>query len=675
MKINEFMMKYFFDQNDKGIKLFYIFIILLIQNVSIFHNHYFNDTTPPWDFVETYLAVPFYWIELLRNGYDVSWIPFQGMGYPLYMNLQSGYYYLPNWIFVIFDIQYTINNAVIMQCLHIFIGSLGAVILAYLIGLKWYKALLTGFIYQTFGAFYSNAEHLDIIRGYSFIPWLLIPVLTKQYFTKLNQIVLYLYPLIVFFMITGGYLGMSIAIFFILGITTFIRILFEKEYRKYGFFVIVTLLIGFLVSSVFLLPSLLDKKELIRATGIVSYDYAYLVDIFSLIFGIGFPSQPHDLSMQSSSISMIVFMLLISSLLKVKVINKWLLFILLLALLMISGLLHQYLVQIFPPLGLSRMIMSDYRGLIGIIIILIAIIGLKNFTRKDLLPVIISTLIFIALGNFFLNINPLDYKKEFLLTVISFLLSIGTLYIFTKKALLGITFMFIMVILDFYRIHSSKIYWSHKDASLYIKNTYGEYKDFSIQLLDKVSGKEFREKRLDEQKRPFSYKGYYSGTYMMNDYGGSMHLKQYENIRSNSILKSYALLEWTPISGNINIIDNENVNNKVNFIKLESYKTSEIKYSINSIENTSFIENEIYWKGWKGKLIDEKGNMVYEILPENIDGFRKWNVPKGEYTLIANFIPPYEKIAINISIAGIFIWLIFIYYIRRKHNDKKLTRI
>ena len=656
-------------------KIKFIILLLLLQNLLIFHNHYFNDTTPPWDFVETYLAVPFYWIELLRHGYDVSWIPFQGMGYPLYMNLQSGYYYLPNWIFVIFDIQYTINNAVIMQCLHIFIGSLGTVILAYLIGLKWYKALLAGFIYQTFGAFYSNAEHLDIIRGYSFIPWLLIPVLTKQYFVKLNQIVLWSYPLIVYLMITGGYLGMSIAIFFILGITAFARIVFEKEYRKYGFFVICALLIGFLISSVFLLPSLLDKKELIRATGIISYDYAYLVDIFSLIFGIGFPSQPHDISMQSSSISMIVFMLLVSSLLKIRIINKWLLFILLLALLMISGLLHQYLIQIFSPLGLSRMIMSDYRGLIGIIIILIATIGLKNFTQKDLIPVVIFTLIFIVLGNFFLNINSLDYKKEFLFIAISFLLSIGTLYIFTKKALLGITLMFIIVILDFYRIHSSKIYWSHKGASSYIKNTFGEYKDFSIELLAKASGKEFREKRVDEQKRPLSYKGYYDGTYMMNDYGGSMHLKQYENIRSNPVLKSYALLEWTPISGNINSINNENVNNKVNFVKLESYKTSEIRYSINSIENTSFIENEIYWKGWKGKLIDEKGTVSNEILPENIDGFRKWDIPEGNYVLITNFTPPYQSIAINLSIFGIFIWLIFIYYVRRKYNDNKTRRI
>lgn len=35
-------------------------------------------------FLETYYAFSaYYWIELARHGIDNSWIPFQGMGYPL----------------------------------------------------------------------------------------------------------------------------------------------------------------------------------------------------------------------------------------------------------------------------------------------------------------------------------------------------------------------------------------------------------------------------------------------------------------------------------------------------------------------------------------------------------------------------------------------------------------
>lgn len=649
-------------------KIKFVFFIMAFQNMIIFHNHYFNDATPPWDFVETYLAVPFYWIELLRHGYDVSWVPFQGMGYPLYMNLQSGYYYLPNWIFVLCDIQYTINNAVIMQCIHILFGSLGAVLLAYLIGFKWYQALLAGFVYQTFGAFYSNAEHLDIIRGYSFIPWLLTPILTNFKNKKIDQIILYLLPFITLLMLTGGYLGMSISIFFVLGITIFLKIIFNEEYRKYGFFVIFTLIIGFLMASIFLLPSILDKTELIRDSGVIVYDYASLIDIFSLVFKVGFPSLPHDISMQSSSISLIIFMLLTISLFKFRILNKWLIFILLISILMISGVLHQYVIQIFPQLGLSRMIMSDYRALIGILIILIALEGMKDLNEKDFTVTLIITLLFLMLGNYFLNINTLEYKKEFFLILFSFLLSAIALYVFIKNKFFGIVFIFIVVLLDFYRIHSSQIYWNHKGALTYIENTFGEYRNFTNQLLLKANGQDFRKERIGEEKRPYSYKGYYDGSYMMNDYGASMHLKLHDNIRNNPILKSFALMKWTPIYGDIDDIKEENIKKIVDFVKLEKYKTSEIVYSFTTSKEMSFIENEIFWNGWEGKIIDEKGNDIQKIRPENINGFRKWQIPKGNYTLITNFNPPHQKKSIYLSLFGLSLWILFLYYLIRKKN-------
>jgi hypothetical protein len=62
----------------------------------------------------------------VRNGVLPQWIPFQFMGYPLPMNLQSGLYYPPFWIFPAIGAGYSLHRAVVLQCLHVGAGALGA---------------------------------------------------------------------------------------------------------------------------------------------------------------------------------------------------------------------------------------------------------------------------------------------------------------------------------------------------------------------------------------------------------------------------------------------------------------------------------------------------------------------------------------------------------------------
>ena len=94
------------------IKLFVSLFFLSLANFLYFFNHYINGYGIPWDFMSTYHAVPYYWIEALKNNIDPSWIPYQGIGYPLHLNLQSGYFYPLFKLFYIFKIEYTIKNAI-----------------------------------------------------------------------------------------------------------------------------------------------------------------------------------------------------------------------------------------------------------------------------------------------------------------------------------------------------------------------------------------------------------------------------------------------------------------------------------------------------------------------------------------------------------------------------------
>src|SRR5688572_17280346 len=92
--------------------------VLAIQNLTIFQNHYFRDYGFPWDFIQGYYSMAAFWTSVVSQGVYPSWIPYPQLGLPSNLLLQSGIHYLPLWIFPLLRIEYTLNAAVIFQCLH-----------------------------------------------------------------------------------------------------------------------------------------------------------------------------------------------------------------------------------------------------------------------------------------------------------------------------------------------------------------------------------------------------------------------------------------------------------------------------------------------------------------------------------------------------------------------------
>lgn len=652
-------------QNTTSIVII-ILLVLVVQNIFIFFTHYFDDVGFPWDFVGTYLAVPYYWIEAARSGYDASWIPFQGMGYPLYMNLQSGYFYPPNWLFVIFDMTYTIHTAIVFQGIHVFVGALGAVFAAKILGLKWHEALVAGVLYQCFGAFYSNAEHVDIIRAYAFTPWIIIPFIASKnmYNSKLLVYSILFLPFWILFMWTGGYIGVTIAVLFTLGILLVIRMFLEKEFRHIGFKIMFSSLIGFLLSAIYVLPALMDLHELTRSASSLRYDYFHLIDIFSLIYPIDNKILPHDVSMRSNSIGVFAFILLV---LGIKYFHKWnfyLLFILALALLMGSGVLHHFIINIIPQLGLSRFTMADYRGLVGLSLILLSVSNMKYIKmlpKDNYLYSALFIILFVVFGNIFLHLNDSSHLKEILLLLLFIALTYIALLVFCKNHNLGTLIMIVIVILDWSRIHGHERYWYSKHIGNYMEKTFGSYDDSRKTLHEKFSLMYFRGKRLDINKKPLSYSGYYNGNFLMNDYGGSMKLQRYENIRKNDFLKQFAILPWRAIRikyGELRFT----FDSIETGVHLKKYGTSRIVYSVSLDRRTKIVENEIFWHGWKG-YIEKENKIISDIEPFEADGFRGWDLPAGKYFFVTEFKEPHKMISLYILLVGIVLWIFFAYYL------------
>lgn len=360
---------------------FLTLLLLLSQNVLIFWRHYFDDISFPDDFLLTYHAIPYYWIEAIKLGKGIAWIPFQGMGYPLFLNLQSGEFYLPFWLFPLFDGTYTIHAAVVMQGAHVLLGSIGAAVCARLLGVGWRESMLAGIFYQCFGGFYSNSQHPDIVRAFAFLPWLCGPVFADWRIRSASLMIgIATLPIWVFAIWTGGYPGTAMATLFVLATVSMLRALRERDVSGVGVWILLALVAGTLLAGIALVPAFLSSGEIGRSktVGALPYDYMLPGDILSFAFPINSPYFGHDISMRSFFVGFPVIALFLMGVIEVRRRVKWPLIAGLIALLMAAGPLHQILILIVPPLGLSRFVMADYRALIGLIIILVAVTVLSD---------------------------------------------------------------------------------------------------------------------------------------------------------------------------------------------------------------------------------------------------------------------------------------------------------
>ncbi len=406
-------------------------LILGLQNVAYFSRHLLSAGIFPHDFLLTYQALPYYLVEVARLGGDTSWIPFQGMGYPTYMNLQNGFDYLPIRMLSWFGVSYSFQVAVWMQVLHVFAGAVGAAVCARAFGLKWWQAILAGIFYQGFGGFYSNAQHPDIVRAFAFLPWLCAPVFMPWSDISKGQAgVILTLPFWMFMQWTGAYPGATLAALLVLGAVTTIRIWADANTRTTGLCILAALLAGSFLAGMTILPALLDAHEIRRSTevGKMSYDYLVPSDLLSLIFPITNDRLlQHDLSMRSLFVGLPVVALFLLSFWRWCADLKWPLAALVLASLIACGLLHPLLIRLVPQLGASRFVLADYRGIIGLVMVLMACSALR--LREDhpgrMAPLLPGALLMAGGCWFFAEVASADWVTWNMDYVICCVLAIG----------------------------------------------------------------------------------------------------------------------------------------------------------------------------------------------------------------------------------------------------------
>jgi hypothetical protein len=670
------------------------FLVLLGLNLAIFGGHYFADFGFPWDFPMGYYGFVAFWTAAVSKGIIPQWISFQQMGYPFALQTSSGFYYPPLWVFPLFRIQYTLHMAVVVQCLHVLLGSVGMYVYMKHVFRSTGLALVGAVIFQFFGGFYSNAEHVNIVRSFALSPWIMyVYTLDTPTSLRLPRRVLFI-PLVLYLLAAGGYPTSLVSTGFIIGLYVFMQL--ADAHRK-GNSLQQLIMPAIAVSGLTLLgvamavlplgPMWVFRDQLARWGELQSLDREILwVQHLQGLF-LSSKVLPGEPSMNSAYVTLpaVVF----ASFVPISKLRQyWVQTMVGLAgLLMVPGdmsFFFRVATRLIPPLGFSRFPSADYRVFIAIPIILFSVIGLRalmerEITWRGMVCRTAFTLLWFCLG------VHLAYQGASNIRVFAAAAVVGATLLLLlhlwwraengRCALSKVVLVIIIALisLDALRVLPDIATWRMRSISSWYESFGWPYEKNHQLVTYGIFGNlpDRRPRRQETQEHWFSWGGYIDGRYMLLDKRPIL-LQRAEVAASNSVYRRYMLMQWSPLlldppmpsdeasdvlvpEGDLDYARNQE-SNTAGSVEQTHYGVNDISYQVSLKEPRLMVENEIYFPGWEARLIFGDVELKLQALAVN-DVFRAWRLPAGDYEMVAYFQFPHFAVYQSVSLLAFVVWL------------------
>ena len=675
--------------------------VLGLVNLAVFHAHYFGNDCFPWDFWKAYYTIIPFWTTAVSQHVLPEWVPFAGMGYPFFINLQSSFFYPPLWFFVLPGIHYSLHAAVIMQCLHVFWGACGAFFLLRVLTNDWRSALFGALAYEFFGGFYSNAEHMDIVRAYAWLPWLFWGATVKGTLQIRNLLL----PAIVYCVATASYPGNVVSHSFLVVVYLLYQF-YQPSARsdRRSLLIIVGLLaLGFILSLVALGPAFLLRDQLTRASATLPTASLAFQDWLSLIapwtFGtMLIPGYLGDPSMISAFVGLPIIMLIILiQRTTAKRFTVWWVLLILAGALAFGKLsiLYRGSLTILPILGFSRMTSSDYRGVIGLALIVLAsasfseFLGASKEAQRELMRTrvkYLGLLLVVVMSGVFGVFMPVQENIWIVLIWVATLVALR----FQCSKLVGwpsmsAVFLCVLVLVSGWHVISVSN-WTWTAGGTDVDKLYKETIGFPtyawpLPVAEEIRGVPIRPARADRKRGDFSWAGYLDGTYQIGDWNNTV-LQPRAKLETDPALSKYMLQPLTPLvfpnapKVSIDMIRSRleqrtnGVLERRNRVIPVAYGLNNVEYQVRLSEDSVLVENEIWFPGWTGKL-KRDGQRVENIPATNVEEtLRAWHLPAGQYKFVTQFRTPYLRACAVISLAGLAVYLGLIAMAYRRWRTK-----
>lgn len=677
--------------------------VLVLAGVTciVFFDHLRGLATFPWDFTGGYHAQAVGWYSNGSFLEPTQWMPWTSFGFPAYLAPQSGSWYPPLAVLDALGLEYDLVLATRVQVLHVLWGALGIYYFLGTFTLSRFARLVGAVAFLFVPAFFANSEHVDIVRGYAWIPWVLV-ALSSQHAKRWYSFVLG--PLVLFCFFTGAYPGLFLPMLLTAAIWVVYqhRVLSLEEPERQSSYcatVLIIMVCGLLASALKWLPAAMSLDEFTRAlpqidslvppllpTTLLPYDFAFL---------------PHDVTMRSLFVPLPI---LAATMLVVRpgparTLATWLLVVGATGASALWGLTAVY--REVPLMTLSRFPVSDWRVVIVLALTLLGALGLDLLRSESVPSPYLRKRLFLAAmcaGGLLWYADSLGFPAGDRAIVTAFLsATIVALLWFSRarspasRRSAQLLIMVVVVVNGFWYHSSVDRAWNYRSPASFESSQFGapiaeiiRNRDSSVlearpprlvlHTLEEIRGNP----RLVQDPR---YNlAYYQGTFAAFGYdnlpGFDSLMKISARLLKDDLESAEELFSFLLAGSKVLILD---PGQNVDAVDLASCATTEdfacavaegdvamgrfgingAVFSIDAAEAVTIVENESWARGWSAVLESPDGERLEIEAIEVGPGLRGWSIPPGLWSLTTRYRTPFESwgwlaFASSILIAGIF---------------------
>ena len=292
--------------------------LIAYRQVAFFQN------TMQWDMTDQVFVWHRFISECFHQHLLPLWCPYSRLGYPFFADPQSGLFYPVTWIFTyFFDYSLYTNNLEFI--IHVIGGAFGMKFLLESLHVRRDTACVFGLVYALSGPFVSNATHNTFIYSLCWLPFILgsyIRVLNTGHYRYSFLMAIFLY-----LQISGGYIGISIIVFYVLVFIFlyYLIFIFPAAGQKLSAFIFNHLLLltftlllsfGFVYAVLKGLPYIDRQNGITKelANSIAFTPYSFLTFLFPGIINNDFIHFGTDLTMRSMYMGLFTLLLAMISL-------------------------------------------------------------------------------------------------------------------------------------------------------------------------------------------------------------------------------------------------------------------------------------------------------------------------------------------------------------------------
>lgn len=187
-------------------------LLLAVSLGLFFHRQITGVAIFPWDFQGGYHTNAFAWYTLGGFFSPPEWFAQGNFGFPAWSSLQDSAWFLPVSVMNFFDVPLSLPNIARLQVSLIFFAGMAVYALSRQLRVAYPAACFAAVAYALSSGFFSNEEHVDVIRGYALLPWLLLALHRNLACRRLGVVFA---GLITFQYLVAAYPGQVVSAFYV----------------------------------------------------------------------------------------------------------------------------------------------------------------------------------------------------------------------------------------------------------------------------------------------------------------------------------------------------------------------------------------------------------------------------------------------------------------------------